>query len=330
MKQVFFSLTLILLATLPISAQNNSWQKRGFSVESDTVINFTYPPSNLFALSIETRCAIKEKNNKKYKNCSFGIYWPLPDNRTCKVSVHDISGKSSDFIGQNEVEIRVTILSDTDSTVLISKLFKKNVSTDGGANSIQVSFFNDSGAKIKLGNSFLSNQVEIPEEYSRIPGTAYLFVNGKARVLITSAQWSIDKPNELRTKWNLASIKELITDEIGDNALWKYLDRETDTRYTRLGGIYNFATVKEDDGTISIIYISGAKTNNSIWQVGMQKGRLTKNLLVNDYDLKWYDADMNLLENECHATMSDDRKILTLYFPLLKSTLRFIRMPKDM
>lgn len=330
MKRLSISLTLILLTILCLSAQKNSWQQHGFSVESDTVLSFNYPPSNLSELSVETRCAIKERNSRKYQNCSFGIYWPLPDNRTCKVSVHDISGKSSDFIGQNEIEIRVTILSDTDSTLLISKSFNKNVSTDGGANSLQVSFSNDSGAKINFGNSFLSNQIEIPDEYSAIPHNAYLFVNGKARVLITSAQWTTNKPNELKTKWNLALIKEQITDETSENAIWKYLDRETDSRYTRLGGIYNFATVKEDDGTVSIIYLSGAKTNNSIWHEGMLKGRLTKNLLVNDYDLEWYDADMNLLEHECHATMSDDRKIFTLYFPLLKSTLRFIRLPMDM
>ncbi len=325
----FFLLLIITLSTTQLLADNHCWQQRGFNVESDTIVPFVYDSENISELSVEARCAISEKNSKKYNNCSFGIQWMLADKSICRISAHDLTRKSTDFIGQNEVEIRMTILTDSTSRIIFSKILNKNIATDGGANSIQVKFNKTGNAEINFGNSFLSNRIEIPEEFSSPPLNTYLFVSGKARVQILSSKWMPDKRKQQQTAWNLSLIKEQIVDDNGNNAVWKYLDRETDSRYTRLGGYYNIATVTENDGSISIIYISGAKTNNALWKEGMLKGRLVKTFLANNFDLQWFDADMNLFDNECYATLSDDKKILTLNFPLLKSTLRFIRLPMD-
>lgn len=319
-----------LLSIICLNAQPQSWQQRGFKVENDTSVNFFIPTVRLSSLSLEARCAITEKNTKKYNQGYFGIQWALPNNKICAVTARDLSGKSSQFLGQNEVEISITVTTPDNSTEFSSsKILTQNVSTDGGANTMQIQF-SDSTTIINFGNSFLSNKLQIPKQYAFIPENASFVTNSPSRVYLLSSKWNKDKQHPLLTDWNKSLINQQITDNSGENAIWKYLDRQTDNRYTRLGGKYYIATVKEPDGSISIIYLSGAKTNSSLWHEGMLKGKMFKNLLQNDYELQWFDSEMNLIENECHATLNDEKTILSLYFPLLKSTLRFIRLPKDM
>lgn len=107
---------------------------------------------------------------------------------------------------------------------------------------------------------------------------------------------------------------------------WQYLDRENDPAYARPGGRYLLAVVKADDGCYDIIYVGGAETRRDQWQPMMRKGRLKPTIFLDHYDLEWTDATFETIDRDIHASITD-KSILTMSFPLLKTTLRFSKMP---
>ena len=58
----------------------------------------------------------------------------------------------------------------------------------------------------------------------------------------------------------------------------------------------------------------------------MLKGRLRPGIFENHYSLEWIDAEFEPVTEDIHADISQGA-ILTLSFPLLKTTLRFSKMP---
>lgn len=109
---------------------------------------------------------------------------------------------------------------------------------------------------------------------------------------------------------------------------WQYLDRENDPQYARPGGRYLLAVVKNDslgEDCYDILYIDGAETWRDRWKPMMLKGRLRSTIFVDHYDLEWTDSTFDTIERDIHATVTD-KSILTLSFPLLKTTMRFSRM----
>lgn len=111
--------------------------------------------------------------------------------------------------------------------------------------------------------------------------------------------------------------------------VWHYLDRDTDAKWARPGGRYTLGIRKSTDTDgWDIIYLDGAVTNASQWQPGMLKGALESMPFVRHFNLKWIDALFDRLDSsdECSASLNDDGSILTLFFPLDRSTLRFYRL----
>lgn len=56
----------------------------------------------------------------------------------------------------------------------------------------------------------------------------------------------------------------------------------------------------------------------------MIKGRLKAMPFAAHWDLLWYDSDMRLISRDINASM-EQNSILSLNFPLMKSTIRFYR-----
>lgn len=121
----------------------------------------------------------------------------------------------------------------------------------------------------------------------------------------------------------------------GPEGIWHFLDRDTDNRSIRLGGEYTIAIVADEESTpgnnaptsYTIIYFDGAKVENGSWKPGMKKGRLTATSFQNHYNLSWITADMQYLDTECTARLSDDKSIISFNFPIYGSTVRFSRQP---
>ena len=117
---------------------------------------------------------------------------------------------------------------------------------------------------------------------------------------------------------------------------WKYFDRSTDPMFARMGGRYTLAIIRNGEqadserslplATYDIIYIDGAQTMAHDWQPMMLKGSLRATIFDGQYDLTWIDSTFDTMTDDMNATVTD-RALLTLSFPLLKSTLRFSKIP---
>lgn len=104
---------------------------------------------------------------------------------------------------------------------------------------------------------------------------------------------------------------------------WQLLDRSLEESLLRMGGDYKFALVRSQDG-YDLIYLEGAKTNNSKWQRGMVKARLRPSGIKNIYNVEWIDAMLNLMQNDIKAQIEEDN-LITISFPYQSSQIRLIK-----
>ncbi len=122
-------------------------------------------------------------------------------------------------------------------------------------------------------------------------------------------------------QWTVEALDSLLaqsTDPV--EGYWAYQDRDLDDRHLRLGGRYTVAVVKQGDG-YEIIYIDGAETRRSQWHTGMLKGRLTRTMFSDHYDLMWVDATGEPIARDAYATV-ENGVLLNLKFPVFNSQLR--------
>ena len=117
---------------------------------------------------------------------------------------------------------------------------------------------------------------------------------------------------------------------------WRYFDRTNDPMFARLGGRYTLAVIRsknqtETEGsypvtTYDIVYIDGAQTKADDWSPMMLKGALRSTIFEGHYDMEWIDSTFETITDDISATITE-RSLLTLNFPLLKTTIRFSKVP---
>lgn len=176
-----------------------------------------------------------------------------------------------------------------------------------------------------------------------IPEQMNVWSRGRLTLASFSIETSLSPQIVYTTQWNVDRLTEYFRNS--DDPLegyWQYLDRENDPVYARPGGSYLLAVVKSDDNdaasitgagngtdeTVSydIIYVSGAETYRDQWLPMMLKGRLLSTIFQDHFDLEWIDSTFEPIDRDLHAGVTDGA-ILTLSFPLLKTKLRFSKMP---
>lgn len=150
-----------------------------------------------------------------------------------------------------------------------------------------------------------------------------------SRIAIERAVLTIDNENQVaaRTSWTLEALDDYLaasTDPI--EGYWRYLDRDMEEKWLRLGGRYTLAVVRADDG-YDLIYIDGAQVKKSLWQPGMLKGHLARTAFSGSYDLTWIDATLEPMGEDAHASI-ENGIILTLSFPVYSSQVRLARVLK--
>ena len=151
-------------------------------------------------------------------------------------------------------------------------------------------------------------------------------VGAGSRVSIERAVLTIASEQQVTATslWTLDSLDEYLassTDPV--EGYWKYLDRDMEDKWLRLGGRYTLAVVRADDG-YDLIYLGGAQVKKSQWQPCMKKGHITKTQFSGNYDLRWIDATLEPIDEDCYATI-ENGVILTLNFPIYKSQVRFAK-----
>ena len=148
-----------------------------------------------------------------------------------------------------------------------------------------------------------------------------------ARVAIERAVLTIgnEKQAEATATWTLEELDRYLENSSDPvEGYWKYLDRDMEDKWLRLGGRYTLAVVQAGDG-YDLIYVSGAQVMKQQWQPGMAKGHISKTAFTGNYDLVWTDATMEALGEDAYATV-ENGVILTLNFPVYKSQVRFAKV----
>ena len=165
---------------------------------------------------------------------------------------------------------------------------------------------------------------------SELPTSFSVWSHGQLNVSSISWEYRNSPVASLLTSWTPASLDSYISAS-GDplEGYWSYLDRENDPDYARMGGRYLLAMVKSADvsGGYDILYIDGAEVMAKECQPLMRKGRLRPTIFMSHFDLEWVDSTFADMTDDIHASVTDNA-ILTLSFPLLKTTMRFSKVPR--
>lgn len=185
----------------------------------------------------------------------------------------------------------------------------------------------NNSVKLLAGNKSLHLIHQFTSTVNPTLGYSGVTTYGCADISLLVTEQEPDLAASLSTPWTLHDIEDYLSSAShnGIEGFWKYLDRDNDERYCRLGGKYTVAIIKSGDG-YDILFIDGAQTNSPLWHAGMKKGHLTPTIFENHYDLTWFDATFRPASDECNATI-EQNAILTLNFPLLKSSIRLSKMP---
>ncbi|MCI9607757.1 MAG: hypothetical protein HFJ94_06250 [Muribaculaceae bacterium] len=212
-------------------------------------------------------------------------------------------------------------------TVVFSRDFDNIVPEKNGSLTICADI-NRSSATLAAGTDFLTPLTEYNGAFDP-SGPIEFSVKGCAKTELLVLEPLTDPAAALESPHTAQSIAAATAAAAAPEGIWTFLDRDTDSRRALAGGRYTLGIIKQSDGPgYDIIYLGGAEVNSSRWKEGMKKGTLTPTIFSNHYDLTWFDSQMEPIERDANASV-EQSSILTLSFPLMKSTLRFYRRTPD-
>ena len=231
-----------------------------------------------------------------------------------------------DITDQRTMQVTLISQNRSDKSVLASTTLARGVSLEDDLNTLCVDV-DERGVRVSIGKDDLQQVLEasIPRPSGAVR-VGYLVGPG-SRVAIERAVLTIDNDNQVSTStlWTLEALEEYLANSTDPTeGYWRYLDRDMEDKWLRLGGRYTLAVVRADDG-YDIIYIDGAQVKKSQWKPGMLKGHIVKTIFTGNYDLFWIDATMEPISEDAYATI-ENGVILTLNFPIYKSQVRFAKV----
>ena len=238
----------------------------------------------------------------------------------------DNSVPYNDITDQRSMQVSIIQYVGSTVTQLASTTLKKGVSLEDDLNTLCVDV-DEREVRVSIGKDDLKQVLEATINRPFGAVQAGYLVGPGSRVAIERAVLTIENEKQVTatTLWTPDALDEYLSassDPI--EGYWKYLDRDLEEKWLRLGGRYTLAVVRADDG-YDLIYIDGAQVKKSMWQPGMKKGHITKTLFTGNYDLTWIDATMEPIDEDAYATI-ENGIILTLKFPIFKSQMRLAKV----
>ena len=236
------------------------------------------------------------------------------------------SAPYDDITDQRSMQVTLMQRTGREETILAQTSLTKGVSLEDDLNTICVDV-DERGVKVSIGKQDLQPVLEA--DVKRPTGAVQVgyLVGPGASVSIERAVLTIDNERQVAnsTLWTVDALDEYFAQSADPaEGYWKYLDRDMQDDWLRLGGRYTLAVVRADDG-YDLIYIDGAQVKKTMWQTGMLKGHMTKTIFSGNYDLTWIDATMEPIEKDAQASI-ENGVILTLSFPVYKSQVRFAKV----
>lgn len=328
-----FSVRSLLLAVGCVLACHQMayplWSQREYHptplIMRDSVITVLHRAESFsHRLVVESRCAmlgIKERAGMAPAYWGFNV---VGRNDTLVVTIRHGNTDFGDLLDQRFTRIQVI----RGKEMLFSQDYMDGFATSSGSfNTIILELDREEERMSLSGGDHAAVPIaEIPYKTDNLADVrVYVWAKGELCLSSLSSEVWHSAESRLATRWTVDDLNEYFSSSADPiEGYWRYLDRQNDPQYARLGGKYVLAVVKNDmpGGCYDVIYISGAETMAGRWKPGMLKGHLYRTVFQSHYDLCWYDSTFEAITRDIHASVTDNA-ILTLSFPLLKSTLRF-------
>ena len=252
--------------------------------------------------------------------------YDLEGNYCAVVLSCDNSAPFDDITDQRTMSLKIIQRNGTDTHELAQTTLSRGVSLEDDMNTLSVDV-DEREVKVSIGKDELQEVLEASLPRPDGPLQVGYLVGSGARVAIERAVLTIENEKQVaaKTLWTREALDEYFTVSADPvEGYWKYLDRDMQDQWLRLGGRYTLAVVRSDDG-YDIIYIDGAQVKKSLWHEGMLKGHMTKTVFSGNYDATWIDATLEPIDNDVQATI-ENGVILTMNFPVFKSQVRFAKV----
>lgn len=333
MKQPVVIILLLLLCWIKLSATKPVRTYHDIPQSTaDSLIVFAASAQPIAAQAVEIRASCASDNEKTAdKANAYGIAFAIDNNGSYYAAIIS-PGKDDEY--DNLIDSRHAVLTITrclagkSTEKILVKQLAKGMEVQRIENTLAVEIDCMTGlANILTGDSTPEKVAELQLTADEANSRMGIIAIGKPAFLLAVSELRPDPEPSLTTDWTTESLMAYLNSNATHpiEGIWKYLDRDTDARYCRIGGEYTVAIIADGNNTgYDIIYIDGAQTARSAWQPGMMKGHLSPTQFLNHYNLLWYDATMNRINTECSATM-EQNTILRLDFPLLKATMRMAK-----
>lgn len=313
---------ILLFLTTAMSVQGAVRLKKG-----DTLPLVTDTIKNGGTVLIEATAApIKMRQKQGESLTAWGVRWTDKNDNPCEFLLKWHNSDLGSFNDRRSMIISISRGAET----LMTDTVTEGVNLFKGPNSLKLSLSPQGDARWTVGGTALGAAGSLAMGEPRDDSFA-LFAQG-SDLNVFSSRTSIieDKREYAVTPFTDASFFPSGENNLFNPAgVWEFLDRDNDARWARLGGRYVLGVRPCDNNTgeWDIIYLEGAVTNAGRWKPGMWKGRLSSTPFNNHFNLMWVDAAFEVMSrtDECSATLSDDGSIITLSFPLDRSTIRFYR-----
>ena len=273
---------------------------------------------------------VKDDNGKTHKisNPEWGFVWNyVDDNNYYEVRLKGNNTALYDLMDKRELKIEVNKITHGNKETLKTASFTENVDLYDGYNVILMKY-DGSKTLLFVGNKELQPLCQLNNVVYGDSIKLGYFADAGSEIGLERLVFkkSVLPGCRLSTNWNKTSLDEYLKSTTDDSleGVWQYLDRDIDEEKFKLGGKYSIALVKNQENGYDILYYAGAVVNSQKWDCGMLKGRLTATQFQNNYNLVWYDATMREMNDDTYATI-DNGNILTLFFPVEKAQLRFVK-----
>lgn len=338
---------LFLLLTVFADVDASETISRGLSlIPNDRIAISEIGEAYTYAVEIAASISGNRNRDGKSKAC-WGIEWT--DKNGFVIMRATVGWHNTDFgnaFDRRYLTLSVSKVSSSGSEKLFSTDLDKNVELYGGKNCLWLEA-NNGNISFHVGSEVMNyaGSVKTPSEATSM----MLFATRPLKVEYMACRIEKDVAATLDTDMNaceLESYFETVNNDV--EGKWAFLDRDTDSRYSELGGRYELAVVSigflkkhqtpenyadmmkiypslENEGSFAVVLMSGASVNSRRWKPFMIKGFLIPTIFDRHYTLLWYDSYMNLMANEMSADISADDAILTLTFPLNHAIMRFSR-----
>ena len=317
---------IILLSTVLLLSITLSAQKRYYFTGNDmTVDSVLFLDENPATVAIEVRCALQSVKEESGRGRSWwGIAWNYRSSSDYDYVV--LRPFNTDFGAIDDrrvMAVEYGSMTDGDFRVYSEEVMTSGINMAKGFNSLLLEWGNGV-MRVFAGSKELHKVMELGVS---LPESRECRIVSSSAVDIASVvlECGEDKVKNLTTDYEMEVVMkrlELSVDPM--EGIWCYLDRETDDSRARLGGQYKVIILGNGNG-YDILYYGGARVNESEWKPLMLKGALSPTPFQRNYNLVWHDSMMERMDEELHATLSEEG-ILSFEFPIYRSRLRFFRM----